>query len=188
MPLTRYFTGPDEAISAIASDIEGIAAAFSKQNSYAFVEHRRLAADTHSRGDIYLELADVNQARRRGRRSARRQELRFPVSTPPIKQLRSEVSAVLGRWHISAVEETDIIRFGLLQCSDLPPQVFARAVKFAEGVFSGVDLALQSYLSDLTFFRYESTAAGEDWSNGSWAVDLSWKIIGSYSLLPTHNP
>ncbi len=189
LPLTDYFPCTEDAVPSITSELEDIAAGFRKRELYAFVERSRLVADTHGRGDIFLEMADANQLPAGGgSRLVGRGRSGSQPRFMPTEQLRSEIAAALGRWHISAVEERDGIRFGLLLCSDLPPQVFARAVAFAEGVFSGVDMAMQCYLSDLTFFRYESTAAGEDWSGGGWASDLSWKIVGSYSLLPGQNP
>ena len=34
----------------------------------------------------------------------------------------------------------------------------------------------------LLLTRYSSDAAGDDWSNGRWAADLSWQQLHSHRL------
>ena len=70
----------------------------------------------------------------------------------------------------------------MLLFAGLPAPVFQSAVRFAEGVVDGVGLATYAGLAELALFRYESAAAGEDWSNGGWANDLTWQIVASFPL------
>lgn len=70
----------------------------------------------------------------------------------------------------------------LLSHANLPDSVFDSAVEFARSVTDDLKVSQITRAWRLTLTRFESNAAGDDWSGGRWAADLQWRVIGSYSL------
>ena len=70
----------------------------------------------------------------------------------------------------------------LMSHANLPDSVFDGALDFARSVTDELKVSQITRSWRLALTRFESNAAGDDWSNGRWATDLSWRAIGSYSL------
>ena len=70
----------------------------------------------------------------------------------------------------------------LMSHADLPDSVFDGALDFARAVTDDLKVSQITRAWRLALTRFESNAAGDDWSGGRWATDLSWRAIGSYSL------
>ncbi len=70
----------------------------------------------------------------------------------------------------------------LMSHANLPDSVFDGALDFARVVTDDLKVSQITRAWLLALTRFESNAAGDDWSNGRWANDLSWRAIGSYSL------
>jgi hypothetical protein len=70
----------------------------------------------------------------------------------------------------------------LLEHGGLPHAVLADATEFARGVSIDLGIPAVARVWRLAILRYSSSAAGDDWSNGRWASDLSWKCLHSYVL------
>ena len=70
----------------------------------------------------------------------------------------------------------------LMQQATLPTSVFDSAVEFAGAVVQDLQVPERTRAWQLILVRFESNAAGDDWDNGRWAADLSWRIVGSYPL------
>ena len=70
----------------------------------------------------------------------------------------------------------------LLSHADLPDSVFDGALDFARAVTDDLKVSQITRAWRLALTRFESNAAGDDWANGRWAADLSWRAIGSFSL------
>ena len=70
----------------------------------------------------------------------------------------------------------------LLSHANLPDSVFDSAIEFARSVTDELKVSQITRAWRLTLTRFESSAAGDDWSGGRWANDLQWRVIGSYSL------
>ena len=70
----------------------------------------------------------------------------------------------------------------LMSHANLPDSVFDSALDFARSVTDELKVSQITRSWRLALTRFESNAAGDDWSNGRWAPDLSWRAIGSYSL------
>ncbi len=70
----------------------------------------------------------------------------------------------------------------LLEYGNMPEQILNDAAKFADGVVSGLDVPEMALPWRLLLTRYSSEAAGEDWSNGRWAADLSWQVRSSHNV------
>ena len=167
LPLTGYFACPEPEAPSLGAALEKIAAEFRIEHPHAFLVREGTIPDTEGERSIYLAFTDGNDS----------------LSEPDTAGLlQAEVAEVLSRLNLTVGAETIPLRFALLKHSGLPGQVFQSAARFAEGVVRGLELPARVALSELALFRYESAAAGEDWEEGGWAVDLSWQIIGSYPL------
>lgn len=163
LPLTGYFPGPEETLSLIDTGLQRVAGEFRAVGRRPLLESGGLVSESGDTGSIYLEFEEVG-------------------NPGAVKQLISELAAVLRQSNIPGVEAAEALRFPLLQYAALPPRVFESAARFAEGVVKGLELAAQADPAELVLFRYESSTAGDDWSNGGWATDLSWQIVNAYSL------
>jgi hypothetical protein len=70
----------------------------------------------------------------------------------------------------------------LLSHADLPDTVFDSALEFARAVTDELKVSQITRAWRMVLTRFESNAAGDDWSGGRWAADLSWKVLASYGL------
>ena len=100
---------------------------------------------------------------------------------------RQEVLNVLESTAEAEAGETNIKGdppyFPLLENGQLEPKVFEHAVQFSTEVVKDRRIDQEHpEARELWLVRYESDAAGEDWSNGSWAADLRWSIIESIAV------
>ena len=73
-------------------------------------------------------------------------------------------------------------KINLIEYADLPPAVLADATDFAKGVAIDVGVPSVARAWRLSLLRYQSEAAGGDWSHGSWASDVRWENLSSYVL------
>ena len=70
----------------------------------------------------------------------------------------------------------------LLSHANLPDSVFDSALEFARAVTDELKVSQITRAWRITLIRFASDAAGDDWSSGRWAADLSWRAIASYGL------
>ena len=70
----------------------------------------------------------------------------------------------------------------LLSHANLPDSVFDGALEFAHAVADELKVSQITRAWRITLIRFASDAAGDDWSGGRWASDLSWQAIASYRL------
>ena len=167
LPLTGYFQCPEEEVPSLSTALEKVAEEFRSEYPDAYVVRTGTLADSQEKGSIFVPFASGSDS----------------FSEPRAADLlQAEVIEVLSRLNLSVGGKLLPLDFALLQHSGLPDQVFQSASPFAEGVVEGLHLPTRVSVSELALFRYESAAAGEDWDNGGWAADLSWKIISTYSL------
>ena len=169
LPLTDYFPCPEEEVPSLAAALEKVADDFRSEYPDAYLVRTGTLAGTQERGSIYVPFDGGSNS--------------F-LEPKAADMLQAEVTEVLSRLNLTLGGRLLPLDFPLLLYSGLPDRVFESAVRFAGGVVDGLQLPSRGDLSELVLFRYESAAAGEDWNNGSWATDLTWRIIGSYSLLP----
>ena len=108
-----------------------------------------------------------------------------PATQHPMVQLRqdtAEIIAALPGAHFSDGEAPFRPHIALLEHGGLPLTVLADATEFARGVSIDLGIPAVARVWRLVILRYSSNAAGDDWSNGRWASDLSWKCLNSYVL------
>ena len=159
MALTPYFPCPEERLNILAGQVEEI------------------AQDTREQGSYMLRRTAISAE---------------PVTTSVV--LEFEAPSTLFELHHNAMEAAQSHSAGmrasnpfrpgiaLLEYGAFPQEMLADAAQFAEGVASGLDMTEMALPWRLQLTRYSSEAAGEDWSQGRWASDLSWQHLSSHSL------
>jgi len=167
VPLTDYFDCPEEEAPSLGVILGKIAEEFRGEQQGAFLARKRTVAETDDKGSVYLAFADGAG---------------LTAEAGAIGLLRADIAEALSRLNLMVGGYAPVLRFALLQHSGLPSEVFRSAARFAEGVVNGLQLSSQVSVSELALFRFESDAANEEWSEGSWASDLSWRMVNSYEL------
>ena len=167
VPMTGYFPCSEVAVSTLDTGLEAVAVEFRKEHSGALVTRQGIVAEAGEQGSIYLEFSGGEEA---------------SPEAHAVRRLRDQAEATLAGLNPAPDAGSQPLRFALLQYAGLPPQVFQGAVRFAEGVVNGLELADHIGLAELVLLRYESDAATEDWRDGGWAVDLRWQMINCYPL------
>ena len=167
VPLTDYFACPDQEATSLGVILGKIVEEFWGEGQEAFLVREGTVAETEDKGSVYLAFADGNGPASEG---------------GVVGMLRADIAEALSRLNLMVGGEAPALRFALLQHSGLPADVFRSAARFAEGVVNGLDLPGQVAVAELALFRFESASADEEWSEGSWASDLTWRICNSYEL------
>ena len=70
----------------------------------------------------------------------------------------------------------------LMQFARLRPAVFEDAAEFSRAVVADLQVPDHTRASRLLLLRFQSDAAGGDWSGGAWAADLRWELLASHPL------
>ena len=104
-----------------------------------------------------------------------------------LNALRTDVLELLGQVYgvnTGNVPSSDEYRphISLMQHGELPPTVFESALAFADAVVRDLEIPTETRAWQLVLLRFESDAAGEDWSQGGWAADLRWNLLASYPI------
>ena len=159
VPLTPYFPCPDERLSILAEQLESITQETKDEKSY-MLRRSAIIADTSLSG-----LAMVFEA------------------PEPLFELQRKALAA-GQYHFPRLYLSKPFQpcIALLEYAELPEATLLDAAEFAEGVASGLDMTEMAMPWRLLLTRYCSEAAGEDWSNGRWATDLTCRQLHSYRL------
>ena len=167
VPLTDYFDCPEEEAQSLGVILGKIAEEFRGEQPGAFLAREGTVAETDDKGSVYLAFADGAG---------------LTAEAGAIGLLRADIAEALSRLNLMVGGDAPDLRFALLQHSGLSSEVFRSAARFAEGVVNGLQLSSQVSVSEMALFRFESDAANEEWSEGSWASDLSWRMVNSYEL------
>ena len=159
MALTPYFPCPDDRLPILTSQVEEIAGGTASQQPFLL-----------SRAGIVVE-AEMNGV-----------VLEFEAPQP-LYDLRQTVMEA-ARSHDSSLNPLPRFhpRIALLEYGGFPEAILSDAAEFAAGVASGLEMAETALPWRLLLTRYSSEAAGDDWSNGRWASDLSWQQLASRAL------
>ena len=176
LPLIDYLPCPEEMVQSVDAGLERVAG----ESRRIPLSQHRILAPPDAPNDICLDFADrVPPTSQAGRNVDR------------LRSLREAVIEILGRVYglspyLESHRKTDPasypLRIPLMQHADLTPGVFESAVSFAQGVASSLELGVETGPWHLALIRFESDAAGEDWSAGGWAADLRWQIVSTHRL------
>ena len=159
MALTPYFVCPDEHRPHLLSLVEEIADSVRKGESFVLTP-QGIVPDPAMNG-VVLEF-DAPQ---------------------PLCDLRRVALECAGS-HDSGIDLHGQFRprVALLEYGAFPSKILPDAAEFARGVADGLGIGDEARPWRLLLTQYSSDAAAVDWSNGSWAVDLSWQQLASHSL------
>ena len=112
-------------------------------------------------------------------------DFRHVDANHPLTRLHDEASLLvrgLPGTNLSVENNAYHPKINLMEYANLPPIVMADATEFAKGVAKDVGVPVVASAWRLVLLRYHSEAAGDDWSHGSWANDVSWEYLSSYTL------
>ena len=170
LPLVDYFSCPEDRVAAVGAGMQAAVQGFLRYNRRAALPAWGVAA---AEGHIYLDFAVKETFR--------------PPAQWPVNVLRQGVIEQLQQIDgLPPLPESDPdnppLRLPLMQYANLPEGVFAAAADFAQAVLRELILPYYTWLGQLVLILFESDAAGDDWSNGSWAGDLRFQTIDSYAL------
>ena len=159
MALTPYFPCPDERLPILTAQVEGIASETAGQETYTL--RRTGISAVPGTSSVLLEFDAPAQL--------------FELQRKAMEGAQS---------HSAGLHSSHPFRpaIALLEYGDFPEEILQDAARFAEGVVSAVDVPEMALPWRLLLTRYSSEAAGDDWSNGRWAADLSWRQMYSYAL------
>ena len=158
MALTPYFPCPDDRLPILTSQVESIAGETRSQQP-CLLSRAGIVADQAMNGVV----------------------VEFEASTELLELQRKAQEAAQSH---SAGLQTERFspRIALLEFGAFPEAILPDAVEFAVGVASGLDVPQAATPWRLLLTRYSSEAAGNDWSNGRWAADLSWHQLSSHAV------
>ena len=159
MPLTPFFPCPDSRLPTLEAQVESIAQETANKKSY-LLRRSDISADIPT-NSVVLQLE----------------------ATEPLLELRRHALETARHYYAEPHPPTPFRPcITLLEYCELPEAILLDAVQFAEGVASGVEMEAMTLPWRLLLTRYSSKSAGEDWSNGYWAADLSWRQLHSHRL------
>ncbi len=159
MPLTPYFPCPDDRLSLLTSEVVGIARETGTREPY-ILSRRDIVADLTMNGIV----------------------MQFGAPAPLLDLQNKSFAAAQNHSAALYPAESFRPRIALLEYGVFPEAILPDAVQFAEGVASGLEMTHTALPWRLLLTRYSSEAAGDDWSNGRWAADLSWQQLASHRL------
>ena len=159
MPLTPYFLCPDDRLSILETQLQNIAGEKGSAEP-CLLRRTGIVADPAMNGIVL--------------------EFQAPAQLYDLQHNSLEAA----RGHSSATEPPAPFRprIALLEYGVFPEDILPDAVEFAEGIASGLEVGETAVPWRLLLTRYSSDAAGDDWSNGRWAADLSWQQLVSHPL------
>lgn len=159
MALTPYFRCPDDRLPGLESQVEGIAVETGSAKSY-MLRRTRISVVPET-GSVLME---------------------FEAPSALFELQRKAMEAAQS--HSAGLYSSTAFRpaIALLEYGTFPEEILDDAGRFADGVTSGLDMTEMALPWRLLVTRYSSEAAGDDWSNGRWAADLSWRQLRSYPL------
>ena len=159
MALTPYFPCPGDRLPILASQVESIASETEGQKTYML----RRSGITVIPGTSSVVM-----------------EFEAPSALYELQRKAMEAA----RSHSAGLHSSHPFRPGiaLLEYGNFSEEILKDAGRFAEGVASGLDMTEMGLPWRLLLTRYSSDAAGDDWSNGRWAADLSWQQLSSHAL------
>ena len=159
MALTPYFPCPDDRLSILASQVGSIAGDTANQKTYML--RRTGITAVPSTSSVVMEFEAPAQL--------------FDLQRKAMESAQSHSTGLYSAHPFRP-------RIALLEYGSFPEAILPDAAEFAEGVASGLEVAETATPWRLLLTRYSSDAAGDDWSNGRWAADLSWQQLSSHAV------
>ena len=167
LTVAGFFECAESAVPSLDAGLSAIADLSRERAAQFPLSHNGIATWPNGPGHIFLDFAT-------------------PIASALIN-LHASVASLLDE--TTGVEADAVSAAGefqphlpLLQYARLSDGVFADAVEFARAVAADLQIPSGTQAWRLLLLRFESDAAGDDWSGGSWAADLRWELLASYPL------
>ena len=175
LPLLSYFQCPETRVESLDSALATVAADWQAHGGTPLA-HGGVDAEYNTAGaagDIFLDFA----AGQSGEDAIR------PLMDAVVEKLVESGLDPLLKTPRALDFGNYLYRIALMQHANLPPAVFASAVAFAQAVVNDLEVPAATTAWQLALIRFESDAAGEDWSGGRWAADLRWQLVNNHLLI-----
>ena len=174
LALTDYFACPEDQVATLSAGLERVADQNRHRPERLSLMHQGVTASADRPGHIYLDFT-VPPYTRHG------------SAQWNILALRDDIMALLGQIQgldpgPQASNEDFHPSVYLMQHANLPETVFDSAVEFAREVAHQLEIPDNTHAWRLMLVRFQSAAAGDDWSGGRWAADLSWQIVSAHPV------
>ncbi|MEE8465058.1 MAG: hypothetical protein V3S68_01180 [Dehalococcoidia bacterium] len=168
MSVVGYFECADTAVDLLVHDAARLAEGSRKRSPGFPIDCLGVAngAESGNPGSVYLDFQQTG-------------------SDHPLAVLQREaVTLAGGLTGAVLLPEGDGFhpKVNLMEYANLPPAVMADALEFAKGVTIDLGVPAIARAWRLVVLRYQSEAAGDDWSQGAWAPDLRWEYVSSYPV------
>ena len=165
LTVAKFFQCADSALPPLEAGLSELASLSERAAPQFTLSHNGVATWPDAPGHVFLDFA-------------------APVVAPELTNLRASVTNLLAKTDGVNADSAGEFRphLPLLQFARLPDQVFADAVEFARAVAADLQIPTSTQAWRLLLLRFESDAAGDDWSGGRWAADLRWELLASYPL------
>lgn len=170
LALTDYFPCPEEAVASVSAGLERVAR---QSREGVSLSHGGAAASPEMPGHIFLDFAPVPAP--------------GTMASGDLTDLRGRIKESLAAviapdsGHLLGAEDFPAHIY-LMQHASLAPGVLEGAVEFAGVVCQDLEIPETTRAWQLMLVRFQSAAAGDDWSGGRWAADLSWNIVSAHSF------
>jgi len=173
IPLIQYFECQENVIPELIQLLELISGQTVKEKQEVALISEGISHSFDRTGDIYLDFSSFTKE--------------SPAQSPGLHQLYFEIQKALKNQQGITLDKAHTstafaLKISLMQHADLPLTVFQSAIVFASSVIEELSVPDHTKAWQLVLLRYKSNAAGEDWSQGLWANDLSWNLMASYSI------
>ena len=168
LPLGGFFQCSDSALTKLEAGLSSIALHSKRESPQSPVHLLGVSTSPGVTGHIFLDLEDAG-------------------GSLPLKRLHGAVAQLLEETsgvtpNPAAGTEDYRSRLPLMTYAQLPPDVYDDAVEFARDVVTDLQVPADSRAWRLLLLRFQSDAAGDDWSGGAWAADLRWELLASHPL------
>ena len=179
LPLLSYFQCPENQVESLDSALATVAADWLAQGGIPLA-HGGVGDEynaTGATGDIFLDFDAAKSASQSGENTI------HPLMEAVVGKLIESGSVPALEMSPELESENYPYRIALMQHANLPPAVFDSAVAFAQAVVNDLEVPANTTAWQLALIRFESDAAGEDWSGGRWAADLRWQLVNNHLLI-----
>ena len=165
LTVAGFFQCSEAAVAEIDAGVQTIAQESRQREPQLALHHQGVAGSAEN---IFLDFS-----------GPQRPDALHKLHGDVVDLVRRTSGAVLEMEHVEGDYWPHVT---LMQYAKLPAAVMADALEFAREVVEDLVLPESTNAWRLLLVRFHSQAAGEDWSGGRWAADLSWEIVSSYPL------
>ena len=170
LAVSGFFQFADSEVSALDAGLKEVAAQSRRDMPQFVLSNRGVNSFPGDYGNIFLDFAAESGAGPGLFDVLRGNVVSFLDQAPGVVR-DPQADGPIYRPHLP-----------LMQYARLPADVFSDATEFARAVVADMGVPATTSAWRLPLLRFHSEAAGDDWSGGGWAADLSWEPLSSHPL------